>query len=90
MTNTLLGLSASVYQLGEVVAILAQLQLLWGFLAGFGLAVLMYSFLSTLPTPKANSPIHLQRTVGGTILLACVGVFSISFVVLAIISTVRF
>ncbi len=88
MTNTLLGLSASVYQLGEMVAILAQLQLLWGFLAGFGLAVLMYSFMATLPARPATSAV--QRTTWSAIAFALVGLFCLAFTVLAIISTVRF
>ncbi|OGG61656.1 hypothetical protein A3C87_04215 [Candidatus Kaiserbacteria bacterium RIFCSPHIGHO2_02_FULL_49_34] len=88
MTNTLLGLNASVYQLGEMVAILAQLQLLWGFLAGFGLAVLMYSFMATMPVRSVTTRSRLS--VGSTIVLALVGLFALAFTVLAIISTVRF
>ncbi|OGG59669.1 hypothetical protein A3C89_00445 [Candidatus Kaiserbacteria bacterium RIFCSPHIGHO2_02_FULL_50_50] len=88
MTNTLLGLSASVYQLGEMVAILAQLQLLWGFLAGFGLAVLMYSFMATMPERTVRAP--GARSKASAIALACVALFCLAFTVLAIISTVRF
>lgn len=88
MENTLLGLNASVYQLHEMLAALAHLQLLWGFLGGFALAVLMYAFMATLPERAPKHP--SRRSCAGTILLILVTLFALSFTVLAVISTLRF
>jgi hypothetical protein len=92
MTNTLLGLNASVYQLGELLAILAQFQILWGFLAGFGMAVLMYAFLASAPAVSATVPHQtgVHRSVVAEIVVALMLLVLLLFMVLAVISTLRF
>lgn len=92
MTNILMGMNASVYQLGELLAILGQLQLVWGFLAGFGLAVLMYAFMSSFPTTSNIAPSHMHNSGGimKNVTLTLALLVILSFVVLAVISTLRF
>ncbi len=92
MTNTLLGLNASVYQLGELLALLGQFQILWGFLAGFGMAMLMYAFLASAATRSTSA---LQTSVPKRSILAQLSLtlFALAlflFMVLAVISTIRF
>lgn len=93
MTNTLLGLNASVYQLGEIIALLGKLQILWGFLAGFGMAVLMYAFLASMQPHATASPLaHIvpKQSVLGQMVSALFALVLLGFVVLAVISTIRF
>lgn len=104
MENFALGVNASMYMLSDFIHLIIRFQLIWGFVLGFGVAMLMYAFLSAAPIHESASQNDVIRQSGAVtpyrkaswyeiaVLLSKTLIYLIvlAFLVLALLSTVLF